>query len=263
MRLGSVLFLLLAGLTWSGQAGAGTISGTVRDATGAAVTGAAVEAKNTETGVVYTTASASTGSYTVDQLPAGQYAITVKMHGMKTYAHSYLAVDKAAVIREDVALEADESPDYVFPYNPPPVKAATVRPPSRDFFDADAELVITKPRVSLNGNAVELPQAMTPEPALIVRGKIVWIYMPGHGRYLMSLSPRHGFSLAGQVGGTSLEFELRSDEIQIDAKERIAEGSARYNLYVLHQSDWLPPNESRRALMGSADRADSERGELK
>jgi hypothetical protein len=258
MRLGSVLFLLLAGLTWPSRAGAGTVSGTVRDASGAVVTGAAVEAKNTETGVVYSTVSASTGNYTVDQLPAGQYAITVKMHGMKTYAHNYLAVDKAAVIREDVALEVDESPAYQFPYNPPPVKAATVRPPSRDFFDADAELVITKPRVSLNGNAVELPQAIAPKPVSIVKGKVVWIYVPGHGRYLLSLSPRHGFSLAGQVGGTSLEFELRSDEIQIDAKERIAEGSAMYNLYVLHQSDWLPPNESSRsrALMGSADRAE-------
>jgi hypothetical protein len=249
MRLGSVLCLLLASLTASG----GTISGTVRDTAGAAVSGAAVEAKNTETGMVYSTASASKGSYTVSPLPAGQYAITVKMQGMKTYSHSYLAVDQSGVVREDVALEVDDSPVYVFPYNPPPVKAATLRPPSRDFFDADAGLVITKPRMSLNGSAVELPQDLAP-----VKGKIVWIYVPGRGRYVLSLSPRPGFGLAGQVGGTSLEFELPSDEIQIDTKERIAEGSALYNLYVLHQPAWLPPNEGgqTRALMGSADRAD-------
>jgi hypothetical protein len=228
-------------------AGAGTISGTVRDPSGAAIPGAAVEAKNTETGVVYSAASASTGNYTVGQLPAGKYAVTVKMQGMKTYAHSYLEVDTSGVIHEDVALEVDDGPVYVFPYNPPPVKAS-VRPPSRDFFDADAELVITTPRVSLNGSGIELPQALAP-----IKGKIVWIYLPRHGRYLLSLSPRPGFGLAGQVGGLSLEFALRSDEIQIDAKERIAEGSAMYNLYVQHQSDWLPPEETNRskALMGS------------
>ncbi len=175
------------------------------------------------------------------------------MQGMKTYAHSYLAIDKSAAVREDVTLEVDENPVYVFPYNPPPVKAATVRPPSRDFFDADAELVVAKPRVSLNGTAVEVSQDPAP-----VKGKIVWIYMPGRGRYLLSLSPRPGFGVAGQVGGTSLEFELRGDEIQIDTKERIAEGSALYNLYVLLQSDWLPPNQSSQttARMGSAGRGD-------
>jgi hypothetical protein len=249
MRFGPVSLLLLVALT----ARAGTISGMVRDASGAAVSGAAVEAKNTETGVVYSTASTSTGNYTVDQLPAGQYAITVKMQGMKTYAHSYLAVDKSAVVPEDVALEADDGPSYVFPYNPPPVKNVPVRPPSRDFFDADAELVITKPLLKLNESVVELPQDPAP-----IKGKIVWIYVPGRGRYLLSLAPRPGFSLAGQVGGMSLEFELRNDEIQIDAKERIAEGSAMYNLYVLHQSNWLPANETggSRALIGSTDRVE-------
>jgi hypothetical protein len=249
MRLGSVICLLLTSLT----ARAGTISGTVRDPSGAAIAGAVVEAKNTETGMVYSSASANTGSYTVDQLPAGQYAITVKMQGMKTYAHSYLSVDKSAVINEDVALEVNDGPAYVFPYNPPPVKAATIRPPSRDFFDAEAELVLARPRLSLNGSAVEVPQDLAS-----VKGKVVWIYLPGHGRYLLSLSPRSGFSLAGQVGGTALEFDLRSVEVQIDAKERIAEGSALYNLYVLHQSDWLPPEESRRskAFIGSASSGD-------
>jgi hypothetical protein len=203
--------------------------------------------------MVYSAASASAGNYTISSLPDGKYALTVKMQGMKTYAHSYLAIDKSTAVREDVALEVDDNPVYVFPYNPPPVKAASVRPPSRDFFDADAELVITKPRVSLNGAAVDFSQDPAP-----VKGKAVWIYMPGHGRCLLSLSPRPGFGLAGQVGGTSLEFELGSDEIQIDTKERIAEGSALYNLYVLHQSDWLPPNSSSqtRARMGTAERSD-------
>jgi hypothetical protein len=245
MRLGSAICVLLASLA----AQAGTISGTVRDAAGLAVSGAAVEAKNSESGMVYSALSAGNGNFTVDQLPAGQYAITVKTSGMKPYAHSYIEVEKSGVVREDVALEADDGPAYVFPYNPPPVKVATVRPRSRDFFDADGELVLSKPRVTLDGTAVAPPQDPTP-----VKGKVIWIYLSGHGRYLLSLSPRPGFELAGQVGGTSLEFELASEEVQIDSKERMAEGSAMYNLYVLHQSDWLPPNGSDRSatLMGSA-----------
>jgi len=250
MRFISVLFCLLpVSLAASNEAGAGTISGTVRDLSGAAITGAAVEVKNPQGRTVSSTVSASTGDYKFPQLPAGNYAITVKMKGMKTYAHAYLAVDKATVIHEDVTLEVDDAPASVLPDNPP--ISAPVRPPSKDFYAEDGELELTGPSLSLNGETVDLPRDL-----VSVKGNIVWIYVPGHGRYRLSLKPHAdlGFSLAGQVGGTSMWFRLGNEEIQIDADERIAPGSATYNLYALHQSDWLPPkeNDSVRALMGPA-----------
>ena len=54
MRLGlGLVCLFLAGVTAFGQVGNGTITGTITDQAGAVVAGATVEAKNTETGVVY------------------------------------------------------------------------------------------------------------------------------------------------------------------------------------------------------------------
>ena len=41
------------------------------------IPGATVEAKNTGTGLVYTAGSSETGNYTLPQLPAGTYEITV------------------------------------------------------------------------------------------------------------------------------------------------------------------------------------------
>ena len=246
----AIVLLVLSGLFVFGEAGAGTISGTVCDLSGTAIVGAAVEAQNSHTKVIYSAASAATGTFTIGHLPAGKYAITVKMQGMKPYAHSFVELEGAADIREDVTLEADNAPVYVFPYNPPPAKAAS-RPEARDFYAEDAEFVLTSPILSLNGAGLELPKSLT-----AVKGKFVWVYVPGHGRYFLSLSPDAGadLSLAGQVGGSTLEFQSKNDNIQIDTADRILMGSATYNLYVAHQPDWQPPSGSDRsaALIGSA-----------
>lgn len=244
-----LIALLFAGLMAFGEAGSGTIRGTVCDMSGVAISGAAVEAQNAHTKVIYSAASTVTGTFTIGHLPAGKYAITVKTQGMKTYAHSFVEVDGTADIREDVTLEADNAPAYVFPYNPPPAKAAS-HPSARDFYAEDAEFVLTSPILSVNGAGWELPKSLT-----AVKGKFVWVYLPGHGRYLLSLSPDTGLTLAGQVGGSTLEFQSQGDEIQIDAADRILMGSATYNLYMSHEADWQPPSGTDRsaALMGSTD----------
>jgi len=250
MRLVSLLVCLLpVSLVAFSEGGAATITGKVRDVSGAALSGATVEVKNPQGRTVVSIVSASTGDYSVPQLPAGNYAITVKMKGMKTYAHAYLTVDKPTVIREDVTLEVDENPVVALPDDPAPIPVRS-RVPSKDFYAADSELELTKPLLILQGRELELQQE--PEP---VKGHVVWLYVPGHGRYLMSLAPHAelGFSLAGQVGGTSLWFKLQGEDIQVDSDERIAPGSATYNVYVLHEPDWQPSGETvpSSARMGS------------
>ena len=106
MRVAFVWFgLFLIGGNAFGQAGAGTITGTVTDPGGAVVASAAVEAKNTETGVLYPVATSTTGNYTISQLPVGTYEISVKVPGFKNYSHSNLELRAAAVLREDGAGE--------------------------------------------------------------------------------------------------------------------------------------------------------------
>jgi hypothetical protein len=61
-----------------------SLSGTVLDADGGGLPGAAVEVKNAATGVVIRTMTSSTGTYDVPAIDAGRYVITVTLNGFKT-----------------------------------------------------------------------------------------------------------------------------------------------------------------------------------
>ncbi len=63
----------------------GTLVGTVTDSSGGVVSGATVEAKNIGTLRTRSAATNSNGSYTIPDLPAAHYSITVRMAGFKTF----------------------------------------------------------------------------------------------------------------------------------------------------------------------------------
>src|SRR5262249_5382374 len=70
--------LLTPSIVVSGQERAGAITGKVTDQTGATVTGVSVEAKNSTTGTVYRSSVVSSqGDYTIAELPAGTYEVSV------------------------------------------------------------------------------------------------------------------------------------------------------------------------------------------
>src|ERR1700680_2621072 len=96
-----------------GQGGSGTITGTITDPGGAVVPGATVEAKNTETGVVFAAVSTNTGNYTISQLPIGNYVVTAKVQGFKTYTHTNLVLTATQVIKEDIALQVGSAAETV------------------------------------------------------------------------------------------------------------------------------------------------------
>ena len=76
-----------------GQAGSGTITGTVTDPTGAVVANASVEAKNTETGVVYPAQTTSSGNYTLSQLPPPMSTKTTASNMISTSTRTILFID--------------------------------------------------------------------------------------------------------------------------------------------------------------------------
>jgi hypothetical protein len=108
-----LIFLMAATSLAFGQVGNGTITGTVLDPAGAVVPGAAVEAKNAETGVVFRAVSTNTGNYTIPDLPVGTYIVTAKVQGFKTYTHSNLALAAAQTLKEDVALQVGNAAESV------------------------------------------------------------------------------------------------------------------------------------------------------
>lgn len=74
------------------QSDRGTITGTISDPAGAVISAAQVEARNIETGAPYQTASTATGNYTIPQLPAGTYEMSVSVPGFKKFVRQDIVV---------------------------------------------------------------------------------------------------------------------------------------------------------------------------
>jgi hypothetical protein len=110
-----LLALSVFTLAWTAfaQSDRGTITGTISDPAGAVVAGASIEAKNVATGAVYPVASSATGNYTIAQLPAGAYEMTVSVPGFKKYVRGGLQVEVAGTLRIDVPLEVGQATESV------------------------------------------------------------------------------------------------------------------------------------------------------
>ena len=82
------IVIMLSSVTGFAQLTTGNITGTVTDQSGAAVPGATVILKNTETGVTRTALSGETGKYEAFSLPAGTYEISASLAGFRTATHA-------------------------------------------------------------------------------------------------------------------------------------------------------------------------------
>jgi hypothetical protein len=107
-----VLFVVVINAVFA-QSDRGTITGTIADPAGAVVANAPIEARNVGTGAVYPVASTATGNYTLTQLPAGNYEISVTVPGFKKYTRQGLTVQAAQTMRIDIALEVGSASESV------------------------------------------------------------------------------------------------------------------------------------------------------
>jgi hypothetical protein len=105
--------VLLAAIAAFAQSDRGTITGTVADPAGAVVANATVEAKNTGTGVVYPVTTTATGNYTIAQLPAGTYEVSVTVPGFKKYNRPGLLLLVEQTLRIDATLEVGAATESV------------------------------------------------------------------------------------------------------------------------------------------------------
>src|SRR4051794_19264641 len=109
---GLACLFLFCGSTFA-QSDRGTVTGTIADPAGAVVAGAKVEARNVDTATVYEVASTGTGNYTLSQLPAAAYELTVTVAGFKKFIRENLVVSVAGTLRVDVTLEVGATTDSV------------------------------------------------------------------------------------------------------------------------------------------------------
>jgi Carboxypeptidase regulatory-like domain len=98
-------FSLIIPVVVFGQSDRGAIAGTVSDPAGAMVAKATVQAKSVETGNVYKAVSLGTGKYTLADLPAGQYEISVAVPGLRAYEQKNVRVQAAKESPVDIHLQ--------------------------------------------------------------------------------------------------------------------------------------------------------------
>jgi len=103
--------LMIGAITLCGQT-SGTINGTVRDASGALVPGANIDARSTTSGERRKTTSSERGAYTLPFLPPGDYQLEVSRDGFST-AVIKATLNVADVIAVDVALKVSSSAERI------------------------------------------------------------------------------------------------------------------------------------------------------
>src|SRR5258708_2268269 len=121
LQLCGVVLVLIATSSRAAAQVSAAISGVVTDASGSAISAAAVTAKNVETAAARTTATDAAGRYSLLELPVGRYAVTVGKDGFQTAVRSgvHLVVGQQAkldfslqigAVTEHVTLTAELSP---------------------------------------------------------------------------------------------------------------------------------------------------------
>jgi hypothetical protein len=101
------LTLLVVVIAW-GQGSTGTITGSVADASGAAVPGATVTATNTGTGIAVKTTTGALGVYSIVELPPGMYSITVEAKGFAKTTLTAQRLLVSSTLHMDVKLEVGQ-----------------------------------------------------------------------------------------------------------------------------------------------------------
>jgi len=105
------LFPGLLAAAWAGEGG--SISGTIKDASGAAVAGASVTLLNTGSGARQSKIADARGSYVFPVLPVGSYVLEVKHPGFQPYRRTGIALDTGSALLLDIALKVGERSDTV------------------------------------------------------------------------------------------------------------------------------------------------------
>jgi len=104
----AVMLLLLAGCGAWAQTVTGSIRGTVVDASGAAVQGVQISARNVNTGVVTNTKTDRSGTYNFQSLIIGTYVVSGQKAGFNTTSNSAFSLEIDQIAKIDMKLKVGE-----------------------------------------------------------------------------------------------------------------------------------------------------------
>ena len=106
-----LLALCSTGTLWA--VAAGSLSGTLKDQSGAVVSGATITLVNTALKSEYKAVSNGQGSYSFPTLPVGYYDLTIEAAGFKTQKKTNLTVDTDAALKLDAVLTVGQHSESI------------------------------------------------------------------------------------------------------------------------------------------------------
>jgi hypothetical protein len=106
-------FLFGAGISSLAQSFTAAITGTVTDASGGVISGAKVEIRNTGTNELRVMTSDANGLFTAEQLPPGQYQLTVTAAGFKAFVKNGIVLVGSQRAEHDAQLQIGSTGDSI------------------------------------------------------------------------------------------------------------------------------------------------------
>src|SRR5215471_10206312 len=107
------IVLVAAALRLHGQGVTGSVTGTVKDASGAVVPNCSVVAESSESGRKWQTVTNETGIYNVSALPPDRYILRVEVPGFKRLVTNPITLEVNQVARIDLTLEVGGATETV------------------------------------------------------------------------------------------------------------------------------------------------------
>jgi len=105
-----VLLFMAAGLM---SAAGGSLSGVLKDPTGAVISGGKLTLVNVNTKAQFTTTSDASGLYSFPALPVGKYDLTIEATGFKPQKKTNIAIDTDAAVTLDADLAMGEASETI------------------------------------------------------------------------------------------------------------------------------------------------------
>jgi Carboxypeptidase regulatory-like domain len=99
----------------------GSISGTVRDSSGAVIAGVTVTLINVDTGITLSTTTGSEGQYTFSPVKIGHYSISATASGFQTVQQNNVTVDVQQKIEVNLSLPVGQTTESIVVNSAPPL----------------------------------------------------------------------------------------------------------------------------------------------
>ena len=110
-------------------------------------------------------------------------------------------------------------------------------PSPRDFTLDAVALKIVDFKLTIGGR-----QVMTGLRGADFAGALLWCYVEGHGRFIISLVPRDGYAFekSGVINDNKIAFEVNGRQYEWLSSQHVLPGGGAWNVWVLHDPKYVP-----------------------